>query len=574
MKKFIAILLCTLLIFSTFSACKKAGDANNSNNPDNSTSGDASPASTSGEGTGEPKTVDFSEHKEFSYWLFSSPNDFYSDYSDNPGLQYLNEKFNMTLKCQQPVSGTEQESLNLMFGTGEYTDMIDVTSYTGSIDKLYEDDVIINIADYLDYMPNFKKLLDENEAFRKNIYSDDGKILKLSVLHTRDQLMWGGLVYRYDILKTMTGDNVKFPSGNAEPTTIEDWDYMLPLFKQYFEAAGMQDYAPLIIPAYGYFPSNDLISSFGASMTYYMDNGTVKYGPIEDGFYNYLKKMNEWYEAGYIYKDFASRTTDMFYLPNTSLTYGGAAGIWFGLTSQVGDRMSMPDYGLYVDVRGLKNPIDAKNGITTAPNRLYSGRFEDVSKVVITSACEDIERLLTTLDYLYTEEGSLLKTYGLTKEQGADRNEIMINNGLEEGSYTLAEDGTIIFNSNFTFMGGNVDNMNNLAAARLPGLANMDNQKVTYTKEAYDASQLWVAYQKDDNKLPVGVSRTIEEDQKYTSNQANIDDYLNSMILKFIMGTEELNDSSWEDFKAQIKAFGVEENIAINQAAYERYNNR
>ena len=41
----------------------------------------------------------------------------------------------------------------------------------------------------------------------------------------------GGLVYRADILDVMTGGNPQFPSGNSEPTTIEDWEYMLPLFK-------------------------------------------------------------------------------------------------------------------------------------------------------------------------------------------------------------------------------------------------------------------------------------------------------------------------------------------------------
>ena len=48
---------------------------------------------------------------------------------------------------------------------------------------------------------------------------------------------WGGLVYRRDILETMTGGNIAFPSGNDEPTTVEDMDYMLELMKQY--AAGV-----------------------------------------------------------------------------------------------------------------------------------------------------------------------------------------------------------------------------------------------------------------------------------------------------------------------------------------------
>jgi hypothetical protein len=32
-----------------------------------------------------------------------------------------------------------------------------------------------------------------------------------------------------------------------------------------------------------------------------------------------------------------------------------------------------------------------------------------------------------------------------------------------------------------------------------------------------------------------------------------------------------LNDQSWAAFKAQLKALGVEDNIRIQQTAYERY---
>ncbi|MFV0362221.1 MAG: hypothetical protein ACK5LL_03905 [Suipraeoptans sp.] len=573
MKKVITMLLCMLLIINTLTACKKT-DTSTNNSANDITSEATSDTGESGEEAKELKEIDFSEHKDFSFWLYSNPNDYYSSYNDNPSLQFFEEKFNMTLNCEQPVSGTEQESLNLMFGTGEYTDIMDLSSYTGSVNKLYEDGVVINIADYLDYMPNFKKLLEDNELFRKAVYNDDGKILGLRSLKTSEELGWGGLVYRYDILKTMTGDNIQFPSGNDEPTTIEDWDYMLPLFKQYFEAAGLPEYAPLILPADGYFPSDDLISTYGTCMTYYQDNGTVKYGPIQDGFYKYLQKMNEWYEKGYIYKDFASRTTDMFYLPNTSLTYGGAVGIWYGLISQVGDVMSMPDYGLIVDVRGLKNPVDSASGITSAPNHMYNNRYGDVVSFAITTSCEDVERLLATLDYLYSEEGSYLRTFGLTKEQGADKNEIMVNNSLQDGSYTLSEDGTVNFNSNFTFMGGTVKNINDLALNRLPGLANTEYQSITYTKEAKAASDLWKAYQEDSHNLPVGLTRTADEDNTYSINQSNIDDYVNSMVLKFILGSEELNETSWNNFKDQIKGYGVDENIAIVQASYERYLNR
>ncbi len=567
-KKLFAMLLCMTLIITSFSGCKKSdGTSKDTANGNDGTTTEVSPTAAEK----ELVKIDYSEPAEFTYWLYATPNDYYSNYSDNPGVWYLNKKFNMTLKVEQPAAGTESDALSLMFGTGEYTDMIDASYYTGSISQLYDDGIIVNIADYLDYMPNFKKLLDSDEVFRKNAYNDEGQILKLNSLQDVDSSMWGGLVYRRDILETITGGNIQFPSGKDEPTTIEDWDYMLPLMKQYFEASGMTDYGVLILPATGYFSASNLVNSFGVGASYYVKDGTVKYGPIEDGFYNYLKKMNEWYKAGYIYKDFASRINDLFYLPNTSLTYGGGAGIWFGLGTQLGDALSLPDYGLNVDVQGIPDPIDTATGVTAAPNYMFNDRSVVAGGAMVTTACENIERLLSTMDFLYSEEGSYLKGCGLTKEQGSAENEIYKKNGLEDGAYTIAEDGTFTYNSKFEMMGGPVKDHGSFRALRLPGLNSDVHNLETTADVQLKASDKWTMYQDSSMTMPLSLSRTTEEDDTYTSNQTNIDDYINSMVLKFILGSEELNDQSWAAFKAQIESFGIQDNLAIQQAAYDRY---
>jgi putative aldouronate transport system substrate-binding protein len=203
----------------------------------------------------QPKEVDYSQHETFTFWMQADPNDYYSDYSENPMLWGLNRKFNVTLKADQPARGSEQDALSLMFGTGEYTDMIDLTSYSGSVNQLYEDGVIVNIADYLDYMPNYKRILDTNEGYRKASYNDQGQILTLRGVGDPkywEYHHWGGLVYRHDILEAAANGNVQFPSGNDYPKTIGDWEYMLPLFKAHFEARGSAEYAPLILPSNGY----------------------------------------------------------------------------------------------------------------------------------------------------------------------------------------------------------------------------------------------------------------------------------------------------------------------------------
>lgn len=543
MKKLTSILLCLLLILPMTSAFGESA-------------------------------MDYSEHETFTYWLYATPNDYYASYSDNPVTQYLNYKFNVTLTFEQPATGTESDSLSLMFGTGEYTDAIDMAYYRGSIMELYDDGVIVDIAQYLDYMPNLKKLLDENENYRKTCYDDYGHILSLRGISAEDEVRWGGLVYRKDILDIMTGGYVFFPSGNAEPTTIEDWEYMLPLFKAYFEAAGMPDYAPLIIPYNGYFATGELTSGFGVNTNFYLEGDTVKFGPMEEGFYNYLVKIHEWYEAGYIYQDFASRTNDLFYLPNTNLTYGAAAGSWFGLSSQIGDTMSMPDYGLFFNVVAANSPLDTEHGVTVAfPFSWVPSYDPGTNGVAITSACKDIPKLLSVLDYLYGDEGGMMRQNGLTAQQAAEANiALYSDNGLEDGVYWITDDGEFVYNPVLTAGGGTMD-AEPFIGIRYPTLSMNTYMNKTVRTEELDASSVWAGYHDSDTigKLPGALSRPVDEDLLLTDNTTTIYEYIDTMVPKFIMGTEPLTEENWSAFVEQLKAYGIEESLRIQQDAYDRY---
>jgi hypothetical protein len=574
MKKGLCIGISLLLMLSAFTAC--GSNANNNASPATTepTQADSAPTeqaqpdpATTEEATVEPANeIDYSSHVEFTYWTPATANEIESDYSKYAVVQFMNNKFNMTLRFQQPVAGTEADSLNLMLGTGEYTDIIDSSYYTGSIDQLNIDGIIINIADYLSYMPNFNALLEGDEVFRKHVYNDSGQILNLPVYITEDPLHWGGLVYRRDILETMTGGNVQFPSGNEEPTTIEDFEYMLPLMQQYFEASGMPEFASLIIPASGYFVTSDLITTFGAAGSYYMDGDTVKFGPIEEGFYKYLTKMQEWYAKGYIYKDFATRINDMFYLPNTSLTYGGAAGIWFGMNGQLGSLMSMPEYGLNVEVRPLANPIDPANGVTSTPNMMYRGHNNQTGGVMISTSCQHIERLLSVIDYMYSEEGALLKEYGITKEQGAADYELYREYGFENGTYTLDSNGDVVMDEKLS--GDSGLSRDPFVDYKMPGMRNNIYTNRDLPDVQKDSTATWLKY---GYAVFPPVYRTSDEEDVYSSNQTAINDYINTSVLKFILGDQVLDDASWNEYVNQIKTYGIDENIAIQQAAYDRY---
>lgn len=234
----------------------------------------------------------------------------------------------------------------------------------------------------------------------------------------------------------------------------------------------------------------------------------------------------------------------------------------------MGDTLSMPDYGLTVDVQATANPIDKDHGVTTAPNLVYTGKNERTGGAMIASSCKNVERLLATMDYLYSEEGSYLKEYGLTKEQGAAENELYVNNGLADGTYTKNTDGTLTFNSKTTLNGGSLP-LAEFADVRMSGLANNKYTIENASDIGKEATAIWVSYGTT-GKLP-SILRTTDEESTYSNNQSKIDDYVNTMVLKFILGDEELNETSWSNFKAQLEADGVSDNIAIQQAAYDRY---
>jgi len=513
--------------------------------------------------------VDFTQPAEWTWWLFQDRSELAANYGDYPVVQFFNTKFNATLEFQHPPQGQEQNAFSVMLASGEFTDVIDVTRSLISANQLYRDGVIIDIAKYLDYMPNLKALLDTDPDFRRNAINDDGQILVLPLFDEKRGEPWGGLVYRADIIDNMTDGNPQFPSGNDMPITIEDWEYMLPLIKQYFEAAGLTSYAPLILPPQGTFGFSELLSGFGSFAGYYLDNGIVRFGGLEEGYFNYLAKMREWYEAGYIYRDFATRTGDLFFRQHPELVNAGGVGIWFGLGHQLGAALSMPDRGLNVDVRALPSPIDAENGITEAPSFIVPSRGEIQMRQAVSVDANDIERLLASLDYFYGEEGSQIRSWGLTAEQAPD-DPLYVQFGLQDGLWAIDGSGNFSWNQAIYADGKILANFNTFVGGRLPGLASFAPSP--FASEAQrNAVKIWDKYSNEGIRLSGALQRTAEEDAIYQNNQTRIDEYVNTMVIKFILGGEPLNAETWGRFRQQLIDFGVEENIAIMQAAYDRF---
>ena len=530
---------------------------------------------TTGCGSGSSKKGDDSN---ITIFLMKDDYEMYTSYSDNPIVQYLNEKFDVTLEFQQPAQGSDSNQFNLMLGTGDFTDVMEISS-SGSVttQKMYEDEVIYDLAPYLEeHMPNYVKFLEEHETYKNAYYTDDGRLYTIP-MHLTDMddytEMWGGFVYRRDILETMTNGKVKFPSGEEEPTTVDDWTYMLELMKKYYEQEGYKDYACLIIPSSGYVATGELTNGFGTYTSYYMEGDEVVYGPTTEKYYNYLKQMNEWYKAGYIYQDFASRTGDAFYSPNPSLVNSGAVGVWYGTTGQIGD--ALQDVGVAgADVRACAPPIDAKNGQDgsgSAINMLYGNAVSmDTAGYVVTTECseEKLIKFLEVCDYLFTDEGAMLASYGLDKEHGAAENEVYKKLGLEDGAWWFDEDGN--FQSNPISKGTDHSYYNAMTGYRLPGKRIFEYKLQEMEPEVVEAAKTWGKYGFD-STYPNGVQKTTAESKELGDLAAQYGTELDTMTVKFIMGTEPLTKESFEEFCGTLETLGTTRGTEIKQEQYDRY---
>jgi hypothetical protein len=99
-----------------------------------------------------------------------------------------------------------------------------------------------------------------------------------------------------------------------------------------------------------------------------------------------------------------------------------------------------------------------------------------------------------------------------------------------------------------------------------------DTQYPDTLEKLRTAAETWDPYPNAKLKaVPKSLSYTSDEDALIGANNTRVNDYYNSMIPKFILGTVALDDMSWADFKKQLRSLGLDENLPLIQATYDNY---
>ena len=120
--------------------------------------------------------------KELSFSIYSSKNASALDYNDMKIMQDLYASTNVFVSWENVSESVYSQQKNLIFGNADNRPdaIYHAGMGAGEIIKYAKRKVLLPISDYLEYMPNFSKILEERPDIKNQLINvEDGKIYSL-----------------------------------------------------------------------------------------------------------------------------------------------------------------------------------------------------------------------------------------------------------------------------------------------------------------------------------------------------------------------------------------------------------
>lgn len=543
-KKVFATMLTAMMV------CSMAGCGGTNNTAESQPQADSSAAASSEtasaeEGSQAPVAEFTYPMKEVTLTVNMDKNPY--DMTDYPYIEpeyyfwnVLKENTGVTLVNDGPTpqAYTFEEDYMLMLISGDLPDLLwgNWVEYAGGPGQAIQDGYIIALNDYEEYMPNLMAYLDANPDIKSMVTLDDGTLYCFPFIRDEGMQTETGAAIRQDWLDEQ----------NLEvPTTIEEWHDVLTKLKSAYNLS-----APLTFESrwlFNEYALSSLSSAYNTTYPFYVDNGTVYFGPLEDGYKDFITELSKWYAEGLIDPDMP--TVDKSTV--TSKLASGEAAIAINQLSKVTSCMSSNE-GTSYDLSAV--PTAVMNKGETPKMSHYRNTYDGSYSISISTSCKDIESACRFMDYMYSEEGSRLLNYG-----------------TEGVSYEVAADGTISFTDiilknedvSASSARNSYGHYNNWAMVEQQYSLQLDD-KTREVQEGWYANMSEYAY-------PT-VNYTTEEREVLSAYWTDIDDYCREMILKFVIGSESLDN--WDSFVKQLEDYHIDDVLKVKQAAYDRYSSK
>lgn len=469
------------------------------------------------------------------------------------GMEYLDvmiemvNRTNVTIEWMNLIPSNMQEQFSIFLSAGTLTDFVSggINYYRGGGAAAIEDGYFVNVADYLEYMPNYNYLLNSNEDLMRIAVNDNGAISSFyqiyETLPDND-----GIILRGDWLEELNMDI---------PVTYDELHDVLYAMKSELGVTN-----PLLLLKFGdsayaafsqgYGVNGYFVSVPALKLPIYVVDGTVHFTMMEDGYVEYLTMMNQWWQAGLIQPDMAGFEKQSDYL---DLIYNEKIGV---MNTSAANITSYADNTGNKDAYYVGMPYPTKDGGKThlsAVGEPIQTQYEYT--VELTTNCENIELAVQWIDYMYSEEGSFL-----------------FNWGIEGQAFEYDENGNPAFTELITNNPDGLPMQNAVfcyAMTYAPFVEDSHRYWTAYTEEQIDLVTMWAETRDNEYSFPVTCVPSVEDQIEFAGIYADLQTLIEESVLKFITGDTAL--SEYDAFRQKLIDGGIERCIEIYQDAYDRY---
>jgi len=554
--RLLALLLCVALFFGLLASCSKDADDTPPTTTEPTPESSKAPVSEGDdEGDDEPTSVyPIPGQPELSFYLpLHEPllAALALDYNEYPVRQEMERRTGVHIKWRLPNLSTNTEQFNLMAASQDYTDIISNPVYGPGLDQAVMDGIFLRLNEIMDeHAPNYLAMINEREDAIRGSLTDDGNRVGFAMIFEwmgKRNPPANGIAWRRDVAKDY--------GWETAPTSVAELNEYLDVLLSNGHSGF---FAP---PTYGFEGSESsgvLPGFFDAATRFLNVDGKVQYGPLMPGFKDYVIQMKEWYDKGILFEDFmvqqdlsrqsANWADDTFLV---GIAYNPNIGTVYYDTGVSTD----PDF--YIQAIA---PLKTKNG--EAPKHGSRVAAINASPVVISTTCEQPEIAVRYLDYFFSEEGALLANYGvegITFEWGEG----------ESGFWRWGG------NPQYTdYIMNNPDHVSPVIAIMaycwtvgpvyrpwLPETPDLEiNQKIW--AEGVE-NYVW--------NMPELMTIGAEDSARYSALLTDAETFCQETVVKLITGAIPIEEYETKFIDKLIKEMKVDEMVAIQQAALDRY---
>lgn len=464
-------------------------------------------------------------------------------YNNLRGVQVIEEATGVDVVFQVPPNNSE-DAFKMMVASGKLPDVI-MWDHSSAIDRMYHEGTVIDLTELIArYAPNLTKIYTERPELRRQVENAEGKLYyfpSINPMQTVEEIgrkSYAGLIIRDDWLDKL---------GLSVPNTIDEWYEVLSAFKTGDpNGNGFQDEIPFDGWGLPYFlPAFGVLNTFCVKL-----DGTVAYGPMEQEYKAYLETMHKWYAEGLLGSNCLIHSDAW----KTENIVNGLTGAFTGLDNAW--RYYLPSLQENTNPSASLKAVPwliAADGVRYTPREDVASNMATIV-TVITSACEDPVAAVKFIDYMYSEEGSNLLTWGIEGEtyEVVDGRKV-----LTEMALSLNEEKGWLKLYSYA-----------IGHASFPKYDGETVVLASYPEEQLIAERTWADAS---TALVYPPYITLgEEAQAFCDDvMDDVNTYITEMEIKFITGEESLDN--FDRFVAQLDKMGVSKALEIYREAYAAY---